>query len=130
MFPLDPDDTLHISTEYFKTTIDSAGGQCHPPKVVEKVVFFNQERALNGGWRKETKVGRILQNANGFGTDNRLVPIFYIHLAIDRGQVPLDCLGRDEQAPGNLVVARSLREHPQHFDFPVGQWLNPRLIRK
>jgi len=37
--------------------------------------------------------GRISQNPNGFGTDNRLLTIFYFQLAVDGGQMPFDGFG-------------------------------------
>jgi len=48
------------------------------------------ERWIKGKWVME---GRISQNPNGFGTDNRLLTIFYIQLAVDSGQVSFDGLG-------------------------------------
>ncbi len=48
------------------------------------------ERWVWGKWGIES---RILQNPNGFGTDNRLVAIFYIQLAVDGGKVSFDGLG-------------------------------------
>ena len=72
--------------------------------------------------------GRLLQNPNGFGTDNRLVTIFYIQLAVDGRQVSFDGLGRDKQAFGDVIVGHSLGKHPQHLDFTVCQRFNQRLV--
>jgi hypothetical protein len=94
MFSLLNGVTSNNSTEDFRNTIGLSGKQCHPPKVVKKVVFLKRDQISEWWvWGKWVMEGRISQNPNGFGTDNRLLTIFYIQLAVDSGQVSFDGLG-------------------------------------
>jgi hypothetical protein len=45
--------TATVSARDFKKNLILAGGQCHPPKVVKKVVFLNPDRLLRDGIGKK-----------------------------------------------------------------------------